>query len=157
MDGQSQSGIPMPQMPQMPVKALSKFDLKKYWPYMAGGLVVVLVGVLTAWTISGKVMGRGAGSSTGALGAIVGSKEEGALDPNIKYQDVTGTLREGGIGNEGTHHLERDGGPNQTVYLTSSMIDLQSFVGKKVEIWGETLAAKKAGWLMDVAKIKVVD
>jgi len=35
------------------------------------------------------------------------------------------------------------------------VIDLSGFVDKKVEIWGETLAAKKAGWLMDVAKVKV--
>ncbi len=147
----------VPQMPQMPIKVLNKFDFKKMWPYIAGGLVVVLLGVGTAWTISGKVMGRAAGSPSGSLGAIVGSKEMGTLDPNIKYQDVTGKLLEGGIGNEGTHHLERDGGPSQTVYLTSSMIDLQSFVGKKVEIWGETIAAKKAGWLMDVSKIKIAD
>ncbi len=154
MDGQNQSGIPMP---QMPVKALNKLDFKKYWPFMAGGLAVVLAGVGTAWLISGKIMGRVAGSNSAAPGAKVSSKEMGALDPNIKYQDVTGTLREGGIGNEGTHHLEREGGTSQTVYLTSSMIDLGSFIGKKVEIWGETIAAKKAGWLMDVSKIKIVD
>ena len=49
----------------------------------------------------------------------------------------------------------REGGTAKYVYLTSSMIDLSLFVGKKVEIWGETLASKKAGWLMDVARIQV--
>jgi hypothetical protein len=160
MEATNQPGIQMPkipQMPQMPIKVLSKFDFKKYWPFLAGGLLVVLAGIGTAWLISGKIMGRVAGSNSAAPGAKVGSKEVGILDPNIKYQDVKGTLREGGIGNEGTHHLEREGGVSQTVYLTSSMIDLDSFVGKKVEIWGETIAAKKAGWLMDVSKIKISD
>jgi len=151
------SGIPMPQMPQVPADALTKSGFKKYWPYMVGGLVVVLAGVGTAWLISGKVMGRVAGSTATGTTLKIGSNEVGALNPNVKYQDVKGTLREGGLGNEGTHHLERDGGPSQTVYLTSSVIDLTGFVGKKVEIWGETLAAKKAGWLMDVSKIKITD
>ena len=78
------------------------------------------------------------------------------LDPKVKYDNATGDLKEGGIGSEGTYHIERDGGPSHFVYLTSSVVDLGSFVGKKVEVWGETLASKKAGWLMDVAKIQVV-
>jgi len=105
--------------------------------------------------ISGKIMGKPAGSSAAAPGAKVTSTSAGVLDPKVKYDNATGVLNEGGVGNEGTHHLVRDGGPTKTVYLTSSVIDLQSFVGKKVQVWGETLASKKAGWLMDVAKIEV--
>jgi hypothetical protein len=37
------------------------------------------------------------------------------------------------------------------------MVYLSGFVGKKVNIWGETLASKEAGWLMDVAKIQVAE
>ncbi|HTK03388.1 MAG TPA: hypothetical protein VL401_01300 [Alphaproteobacteria bacterium] len=128
-------------------------DIKKIWPYIAGGFLVVIVGVASAWVISKNVMGTG--SSSVAPGAKSTSTEAGLLDPNVKYGTAIGILQEGGVSNEGTHHLERDGGPSQTVYLTSSVVDLQSFVGKKVEIWGETLSSKKAGWLMDVAKIKV--
>jgi hypothetical protein len=47
-------------------------------------------------------------------------------------------------------------GEDKYVYLTSTVIDLQSFVGKKVKVWGETLSGLHAGWLMDVGKIKVV-
>ncbi len=140
---------------QQPVQAVKKFDFRKYWPYVLGGFLVVLAGIGTAWIISGKIAGRS--SSSVAPGAKLTSKEAGRLDPNFKYDTAEGILKEGGIGNEGTHHLERDGGPSKNVYLTSSVIDLQSFVGKKVEVWGETMAAKKAGWLMDVAKIKVVE
>jgi hypothetical protein len=117
---------------------------------------VVLAGVGTAWVLSSKIMGTTpAGSSGAAPGAKVSSTEAGVLDPKVKYDNATGVLKEGGLNNQGTHHLERDGGPSKSVYLTSSVIDLQSFVGKTVQVWGETLASKKVGWLMDVAKIQV--
>lgn len=128
--------------------------VRKYWQLIFGAFLVVLAGVGTAWVISTKVINNN--GSVAAPGVKVNSNEVGKLDPNIKYHDAIGVLVTGGIGNEGTYHLDRDGGISQTVYLTSSVIDLSIFVGKKVQIWGETLASKKAGWLMDVAKIQVV-
>lgn len=143
------SNLSAPQMPQNLASGVNK----KLWFYIAGAFLVVLAGVGSAWLLSSKVINK---SSTGAApGAKVTSTEAGVLDPKVKYNDATGVLRVGGIENEGTHHLERDGGPSQTVYLTSSVIDLQSFVGKKVQVWGQTLASKNAGWLMDVAKVRV--
>ena len=130
-------------------------NFKKMWPLVLGAFLVVVAGVGSAWLISGQMMNKSNGPT--ATGIKVGSNEAGILNPTFQYQTAQGTLQEGGIANEGTHHLDRDGGPSQTVYLTSSVVDLQSFVGKKVEIWGETLSSKKAGWLMDVAKIKVIN
>ncbi len=129
------------------------FDIKKQWKYVVGSLLVVLAGVGSSWLVWSKVINK---SSVAAPGVTVTSTEAGVLDPKVKYDNATGTLKSGGIGNEGTHRIERDGGPSKNVYLTSSVIDLESFVDKEVEVWGETLASKKAGWLMDVAKIKVV-
>jgi hypothetical protein len=143
-----------PIKPIAPVVAdLPKGGIKKIWPYIVGAFLVVLVGVGTAWMISGK--SPKTGTSTAAPGAKSTSTEAGVLDPKIKYQEAEGTLQVGGIGNEGTYHLIRDGGPSQTVYLTSSMVDLGKFTDTRVHIWGETISSKKAGWLMDVAKIKV--
>lgn len=133
------------------VNALPKGGIKKVWPYVLGAFLVVLVGVVTAWLISGKPRTGGAGPGTTKVTAT----EAGALDPKIKYDTATGVLQEGGIGNEGTFHLVRDGGTSKYVYLTSSVVDLSKFLDKKVQIWGETLASKKAGWLMDVAKVQV--
>jgi hypothetical protein len=117
---------------------------------------VVILGVVGAYFISKSITGGASSADTPAApGAKVSDTEAGLLDTSVKYDEVTGELKEGGIGNEGTHHLEREGGPSKNVYLTSTVIDLDSFVGKKVQVWGQTLAAKKAGWLMDVAKIKV--
>lgn len=134
---------------------LSKFNFKKNWKYTLYALLVVLAGVGTAWVLSTKVINKT--EKVAAPGSKVSSNEVGMLDPNFKYDTAEGTLVVGGIGNEGTHHLEREGGPSKNVYLTSSVIDLQSFVGKKVQVWGETQAGKKAGWLMDVAKIKILE
>ncbi len=58
---------------------------------------------------------------------------------------------------EGTHRLLREGGESQTAYLTSSVLDLDMFVGHKVQVWGQTFSSRKVGWLMDVGKIKVLD
>jgi hypothetical protein len=129
-------------------------NLKKFWPLILGAFLVVAAGVGSAYLISTKVMGVTA-TGKAAPGAKVTSTEAGMLDPKVKYDSAIGTLVEGGIGNEGTHHIERDNMPSHFVYLTSSVIDLQSFVGKKVEVWGQTLASKKAPWLMDVAKVQV--
>ncbi len=68
-----------------------------------------------------------------------------------------GILKEGGIDGEGSFHLVRPGGESQNVYLTSSTVDLSEFLGKKVRVWGETFKGEKAGWLMDVGYIEVIE
>ena len=53
---------------------------------------------------------------------------------------------------EGTHRLEREGAV--PVALTSSVVDLSQYEGKKVKVFGETQKALKEGWLMDVGKVE---
>lgn len=142
-----------PVNPQPVMRPVENKKTNKMWMYVLGAFIVVALGVGSAWLISSKLINK---SATVAPGATVTSTEAGMLDSKTKYDNAIGTLRDEGIGNEGTHHLEREGGVDQTVYLTSSVIDLSSFTGKKVEVWGQTLASKKAGWLMDVAKVKIV-
>jgi len=81
------------------------------------------------------------------------SKVIGSTDTKAFPDHATGTLEAGGLNGEGTHKLVRDGGPSQTVYLISSVVNLDDYVGKKAEIWGQTLDAKKAPWLMDVGRM----
>ena len=85
-------------------------------------------------------------------GSVFGSADEKT------FRDSTeGIIQPGGIAGEGSHHLTRGEDKSQWVYLTSSVIDLDNFVGTKVTIWGETVGAKKAGWLMDVGRLKVIE
>jgi len=135
------------------LRKFSKPDLKKIWPYIVGSFLVVLLGVGTGWLISAK---SGSGVKN-APGVKTGVKEAGIADEATFKDSAEGVLEEGGIKGEGTHHLIRPGGESQSVYLTSTVIDLQSFVGKKVQVWGQTITARKAGWLMDVGKVKVIE
>lgn len=119
------------------------------------GVLVVLAGVGTGWLMAGKPKGSG---SPVASGATVSDKEAGIdVSKQENLDEAEGVLKEGGLNGEGTHHLERDGGPSQNIYLTSTVIDLQSFVDKKVQIWGETNSTQEAGWFMDVVKVKVTE
>lgn len=142
--------IPQTAMPQAVVKRFPKFNLKALSPYILGSILVVLAGVGTGWLITSR---GNLGSAKSAPGTKTTVNEAGFAEE--KGDSAEGTLEEGGISGEGTHHLVRPGGASQTVYLTSTVIDLQSFVGKKVKVWGETISAKKAPWLMDVGKVKV--
>jgi len=125
-------------------------------------LVIILAGTATGWFFSqGKtsipVNGQIGEKLAVAPGGESGGREAGLDDVKTFRDRAEGTLKYGGIDSEGTHHLERPGGTSQSVYLTSSVVDLDQFVDKKVEVWGETIGAKKAGWLMDVGKIKILE
>jgi len=147
---------PQPVTPAPPglVRKLSALKVKMAWPYVLGAFLVVILGVGAGWLISGR--GK-VGSGTAVPGAKSSIKEAGLADEKTFTDTAEGVLEEGGINGEGTYHLTRPGGEDQTVYLTSTVVDLKPFVGKKVQIWGQTLSARKAGWLMDVGKIKVVE
>lgn len=122
-------------------------------------LLIVLLGVFAGYQIS-KLTHKG--SSTTIVntevpksGAVKGM-EFGVKDP--KNADSTiGVVEKGGIDGEGTHKLLREGGPSQNVYINSSVLDLDQFVGQKIQVWGETNKAQKAGWFMDVIKVKILD
>lgn len=79
-------------------------------------------------------------------------------DTGKEFKDVaTGTIEKGSINGEGTHILNRQGGITQRASLTSSSIDLDLFIGHKVEVKGETNSSKKTGWLMDVGTVNVLE
>lgn len=147
-----------PQVPapvQEIVKKFPKSKLATLWPYIVGSILVVLGGVGVGQLLSTK--GKVGGAKTVIVSAKPGANEAGVADPSAYKDTAEGLLEEGGIKGEGTYHLTRTGGKSQTVYLTSTSLDLSVFLGKKVQIWGQTLSAKYAGWLMDVGKIKVIE
>lgn len=57
---------------------------------------------------------------------------------------------------QGTHKLIRPGGEDQTAFLTSSVLDLDEYVGKNVKVFGETFGSSQVGWLMDVGKVEII-
>ena len=80
----------------------------------------------------------------------------GNLSKNFS-DSATGVIKAGGVNNEGTHTLIREGGVTQNAALTSSVVDLDLFIDKKVEVSGETNDSNKASWFMDVGSIKILE
>src|SRR3989338_6411686 len=121
-------------------------------------IAIILSGIGTGWKLAhGKSLNNTTSiSETGNTKAEKG-KEVGSTDTKTFKDEAEGTIEEGGVNGEGTHKLLREGGASQTAALTSSGLDLYEFLGKKVQIWGETFNSPKAAWLMNVGKIKVVE
>jgi len=119
-------------------------------------VVLVVLGIAAGWLLSRSAAGSSTGIATGS--DMVKSATEVGSTNTATYRDTAiGVVEAGGLNGEGTHKLVRDGGPSQTVYLISSVIDLDQYVGKKVELWGLTLDAVKAPWLMDVGRLKLLE
>ena len=122
--------------------------------------IITIFGVISGYFFAGKMSPSTTGgiksielSNTSQItkGTVVGSKDTST------FKDMAeGVLKPGGIDGEGAFHLERPGGASQNVYLTSSIVDLSKFNGKKIKVWGETQKAQHAGWLMDVGRVEVL-
>ncbi|MDO8514893.1 MAG: hypothetical protein Q7S14_00170 [bacterium] len=124
---------------------------------------VVLLGVVTGFGFSKIKSAPGGGPVVnGQKVEVVNTPGEEGVKDMASFKNIsteTGELKinDGKITTEGSYILVRPGGVSQNIYLTSSVIDLEKYVGKKIQIWGETFKGQKAGWLMDVIKIKVVN
>lgn len=124
-------------------------------------IVFAVLFIVLAGSLGGYFLARNNGAVRGTQDAQGGqmvntATEVGSTDTKTFRDSAQGTLEKGGINGDGTHKLIRDGGPSQTVYLISSVVDLDQFEGKKVEVWGETFKAQKASWLMDVGRVKIL-
>lgn len=128
---------------------------------MKRNAIIIFISVVALGIISGFGIAFATKSSTTQItsdtklstlpaGTVFGSDAKNFKD------SAEGTLKKGGIEGEGAYHLERSGGPSQNVYLTSSVLDLSQLVNRKIKVWGETNAAQKAGWLMDVGRAQIV-
>lgn len=110
--------------------------------------ILIILGGMTGYVLASPT------STEVSTGADSG-KTAGVEDTSTFKDTAVGIVEKGGMEGEGTHKLLREGGPSQTAYLVSSLVDMDEFVGKKVKIWGETMAAKNVAWLMDVGRVEV--
>jgi hypothetical protein len=121
-------------------------------------IVAAILGISTGFYLSNSGVGSAITGGKGGVGSgsVQQGKTYGSNDLKTFKDSAEGVLKDGGIEGEGQYHLERPGGVSQNVYMTSSLVDLAEFKGKKVKGWGETQAAQKAGWLMDVGRVQVL-
>lgn len=125
-------------------------------------LIAVFALIVAAGSFSGYGLFRLQSSSapkklkTEVTGTVIPGETYGVDDTKSFTDSAEGELTSGGINGEGSHHLIREGGESQYVYLTSSIIDLDQFVGRQVKVWGQTFEAQKAGWLMDIGRLEII-
>lgn len=112
-------------------------------------IAALILGTLTGYILSTK--NTGVSLSTGTAKSAQQDTRtfrdfaEGVIKAKPQPSDATEYT-------EGTHMLVREGA--MPVALTSSVVDLSKYEGKKVKIYGETQKALKEGWLMDVGKVE---
>ena len=126
------------------------------------GLMAVVAGIGTGYgafrlqtKAGGELSGEGPISQV-ASGTVTEGQVFGVNDADTFKDSAEGFLQKGGIDGEGSHQLLRQGGPSQTVYLTSSVTDLDKFENMEIKVSGETFKGQKAGWLMDVGRVEIL-
>lgn len=139
----------------VPPKIRLPLNLPKFLP------IIIIIVVVAAGIFTGLVASSRSKSSKATKAAI----EEETLTPEQKqsFAETFDSEAEGVIEKnddldkyaQGTHKLIRPGGESQTAYLTSTVLDLDEYVGKKVKVFGETFGSSQVGWLMDVGKVEV--
>lgn len=120
-------------------------------------VVAILLGVGTGFYFSGGTSKAISGDEIKSKSDIQKGQTYGAKNASAFKDSAEGVLKEGGLDGEGEYHLERPGGISQNVYVTSSTVDLSLFIDKKVKVRGQTFEAQKAGWLMDVGQVEVLE
>lgn len=115
-------------------------------------IAALVLGILTGYILSTKNSGSNVSSLVAGKAKTAGQDTrtfrdfaEGVIKAKPAPSDPSEYV-------EGTHTLIREGGV--PVALTSSVVDLSQYEGKKVKVFGETQKALKEGWLMDVGKVE---
>jgi len=118
----------------------------------------VILGVGVGYFLSSTAPNRKTSTSSNNGGSIEIPKNAGT-DKRTFRDFAEGTLQKKSAPKktdeyvEGTHVLVRAGAV--PVALTSSVVDLSEYEGKKIVVYGETQKAVKEGWLMDVGMVEV--
>lgn len=163
MDNKQKTSIPSKEIPQHhnsikePMQSGEQLsDDPEVVKKQKTGMILGVIVIIAAGVLSGYFLSQSGGASSSRVDVMVDSEDVvGSTNTEVYSDSAEGTLQDGGINGEGTHHLERPGGDSQTVYLTSSVVDLDQFIGKDVTVWGETHASENAGWFMDVGRVEV--
>lgn len=120
----------------------------------------VLVGSLVLGLLTGYLLSSKPKTDLASSGASSQPAKSAQSDSRTFRDFAEGTIKIKPAGknpnaySEGTHLLEREGA--LPVALTSSVVDLSKYEGKKVKVFGETQKALKEGWLMDVGKVEEI-
>ena len=140
-----------------PLEAVPKrISFQKFLPIIII-IIVVSGGIFTGLVLSSRTKSAQISKSALSEENLTGEQKqsftqtfrdqaEGLIEKNDKLDKYA----------QGTHKLIRPGGEDQTAFLTSTVLDLDEYVGKNVKVYGETFGSSQVGWLMDVGKVEVL-
>ena len=117
-------------------------------------ITAIVLGTLTGYIISQKSGGLQSPETSSNSTANVRSPQQDTRTFKDFAEGTIKTRPQSDEYTEGTHTLVREGAV--PVALTSSVVDLSKYEGKKVKVFGETQKALKEGWLMDVGKVEEI-
>lgn len=116
-------------------------------------IIALVLGTLTGYVVANKKIT----SSNSLIPKVEEAPKSAQQDTKLCRDFADGTIearkapaKEGEYA-EGSHMLVKEG--SIPVALTSSVVDLSQYEGKKVRVTGETQKAIKEAWLMDVCKV----
>jgi hypothetical protein len=138
------------------IKDFGVAEKKSFWKEVVLPAMVILV-IIVAGGVTGYVLASRGVEKVGGAKIVQGTAEIGIKDDRVFKDNAVGKVMINEKEGEGSHLLLRPGGASQTANLTSSVVDLNNFVGKCVQVWGETQSAQKAAWLMDVGRVKILE
>lgn len=133
-----------------------RHTLGKFLPVIAT-LVILAAGVGTGLVFSSRAKSAAISSDIGSENVTKEVKESFAQTFRDEAEGTVETNDNLDKYAQGTHKLIRPGGESQTAYLTSSVLDLDQYTGKKVKVFGETFGSSQVGWLMDVGKVEIIE
>lgn len=135
----------------------NRFNLQTHVNKVIFGVIAFSI---VAGSITGYSLAKKSGGGAGIM--ILEEKPKSAQQDARTFKDFAeGKLeakpapKKTGEYTEGTHTLIREDDPHP-VALTSSVVDLSIYEGKKVKVYGETQKALKEGWLMDVGRVEEI-
>lgn len=139
-------------------KTMNKAQKKKFIIFV---VIAIAVGILTGY--GSAKLNKKDNLDAGNVAQVASEVESikagdffGVTDEETFTDSAQGYLEKGGVNGEGSHRLLREGGPSQTVAITSSVTELDDFVGMEIKVWGETNKAQVSGWFMDVGRVEII-
>ncbi|MFA6814223.1 MAG: hypothetical protein GX943_03570 [Candidatus Pacebacteria bacterium] len=138
-----------------------QMNKKQKKKFIIFALIAILAGILTGYGSSRLKQNSKSGKGDFAqvaseVSSIKAGDVFGVSDKDTFSDSAQGYLEKGGVNGEGSHRLLREGGKSQTITLTSSVTDLDDFLGMEIKVWGETNKAQVSGWFMDVGQVEII-
>ena len=133
------------------------FSMTSRFKLVVGVVAIIFMGSLTGFVLSRGKTAKATKEGSISPDLIKASNEAGYKDTKLFESIVTGIVKKGGLFGDGTHSLIKDSNPKNPAALLSSVVDLDEYVDRHVQVWGRSQKGLKAAWLLEVGRIKILE